>query len=123
MTKTFAITKRAFEAAPSTTTAADYMDSILHEASEGIESDDTLLDALAEVRDWLREEAKAAAGQDQDRAAPGAAIRVLRMGGYSVPGVPAMTDEEKDKAARAEADRVFAETVTDPAGLEWLLTP
>lgn len=29
-------------------------------------------------------------------ATPGAAIRVLRIGGYPIPGLPAMTDEERE---------------------------
>lgn len=32
-------------------------------------------------------------------ATPGAAIRTLRVGGYPIPGVPAMTDDERDHAA------------------------
>jgi hypothetical protein len=32
-------------------------------------------------------------------ATPGAAIRTLRVGGYPIPGVPAMTDDEREHAA------------------------
>lgn len=41
-------------------------------------------------------------------ATPGAAIRVLRMGDYPVPGLPAMTAEEKDEAARANTRQLRA---------------